>query len=264
MNRFRYAARVALYLYSFAVFGLMCVLFLPVAVPVSLLPKSWRLKCRPWVRTIVQKGFTFIRWHCRVTGFATMKVIDHRGDRRSPLMIANHLSMFDIVLLFGFMPGIQTLVNSKFAMNPLLRPTIQAAGYIPLDVKRPLDGVRAFEELEKSLGAGEEVALFPEGTRSETGQLSTLKKGPFRLAEELGIAPGYIFFTCNQPFLNRAAFFPRSGGEVVLEAHLFPPSEDLLGQDAEAWKKDFIAKYQSFQKSSLALTWNRNKDEHGA
>ncbi|MBC7659154.1 MAG: 1-acyl-sn-glycerol-3-phosphate acyltransferase [Chitinophagaceae bacterium] len=259
MNRIVYAARVALYLYSFFIFGLMCILFLPLVLPVAILPRVLREKRHVAVRKIVQLGFAFIRWHCRMTGFGTMKIIDHREDKKSPLLIANHISMFDIVLLFGFVPGIQTLVNSKFVRNPLLWPTITAAGYIPVNLQRPLDGARAFEALGSSLQRGEAVVLFPEGTRSVTGDLATLKKGPFRLAEDLGMTPDYVFFTSNQAFLNRAAFFPKGAEGVILEAHLFNSSDGSHIRSAKAWQSDFIKRYKDFQASDRALAWNRTK-----
>lgn len=246
--------RVILYLYSFAFFAFICLLFVPIALPSALAPQSLRRRLEPLARRIAHQVFAFVRWHCRLSGFATMRLIDHRQGSQSRLWIANHLSMFDIVLLFSFVPGIQTLVNAKFFANPLLWPLIRATGYIPLRVDRPADGVRAFTELEECLSRGQTVVIFPEGTRSADGRLGPMKKGPFRLATDHGIQPNFVFFTCNQPFLNRAAFFPKKAGPVILEAHLYAAP---AASEGDSWLSVFLEEYKKFTGSRDALAWNR-------
>ncbi|RYZ51763.1 MAG: 1-acyl-sn-glycerol-3-phosphate acyltransferase [Proteobacteria bacterium] len=260
MNKIIYLGRVLIYLYGFFVFGLLCLLSLPLGLPLALLPLSWRRRIHPYVRHVVYQGFRFVRWHCRITGFVTMTLFDHRQGPKSRLLIANHISMFDIVMLFGLIDGVQSLVHAKFAQNPLLWSTVRAASYIPIDPKKPIDGVRAFEELEYSLREGQTVALFPEGTRSGTGSLGRLKMGPFRLASDLKIVPDFIFFTSNQAFLNPAAFFPRSRGGVRLEAHLVSGDQALLASDEKSWQDHFLKTYSEFVRSERALPWNRPKD----
>lgn len=260
MNRLFFAWRVLIYLYGFFVFGLLCLLSLPLGLPLALLPLQWRRRLHPFTRHVVYQGFRFVRWHCRNTGFATMTLIDHREGPKSSLLIANHISMFDIVMLFGLIDGVQTLVHAKFAQNPLLWSTVRAGTYIPIDPSKPIDGLRAFEELEYSLKAGQTVALFPEGTRSKTGGLGRLKMGPFRLASDLKLVPDFIFFTSNQAFLNPAAFFPRGRGMVRLEAHIVSGDQALLAGDEKSWQDHFLQKYSDFVRSDLALAWTRPKD----
>jgi 1-acyl-sn-glycerol-3-phosphate acyltransferase len=263
MSKLFYSWRVIVYVYGFCVFGVLCLLSLPWALPLALLPRASRQKFYPLVRHIVFQGFRFVRWHCEVTGFVTMTLIDHRQGPRSRLLIANHISMFDIVMLFGLIDGVQSLVHAKFAQNPLLWATVRAASYIPINPSKPMDGARAYEELEYSLKNGETVALFPEGTRSKTGGLGRLKMGPFRLAQDLGLVPDYIFFTSNQAFLNPAAFFPRARGKIRLEAHIFSGTEAPVASDEKNWQNQFLRKYEEFVHSDLALAWNRPREKSG-
>lgn len=249
--------RRLLYAYSFALFGFLCLIFCPFVLPLALLPARWSRKCRGLTRTITHKTFVFVRWHCNLSGFASMHLSDRSEGRRGLLLVANHLSMFDIVLLFSYFKNIHTLVNAKFTRNPLLWPIIRAAGYIPLRTDSPEDGSLAYEQLRELLRSGQHLVLFPEGTRSASGQLGPLKKGPFRLASELQIPITPIFFTCNQPFLNRRAFVPREPGGVKLEAYLMPQLDHGLDFKAQDVQRDFLSAYEAFIHSPLALSWNR-------
>ena len=252
--------RKILYAYSFGVFGVLCLLLTPFAFPLALLPKGLRKPFQKVIRRITYMGFGFVRWHCHITGFASMRFIDHSGGRSSRLLVANHLSMFDIVLLFSFLPHVQTLVHAKFASNPLLWAIIRTCGYIPIQPTSSAEGVQAYQLLRESLLENHTLVLFPEGTRSEDGRLGPMKKGPFRLAAELQIPISPVFFTCTQPFLNRRAFVPREPGPVVLEAHVYPPLEPLEGRplDAAEMRLAFEKAYADFICSDQVLAWNRS------
>ncbi len=247
------------YCYGFFVFGLMCFLFMPITLPLALFPESMRRRVQPLIRAITHKAFIFVRWHCQVTGFARMELHDLSQGHDTQLLVANHISMFDIVLLFAFFPDIHTLVNAKFLNNPLLWPIIRSCGYISLRTDRPDEGFRTFQEMMEILQAGGRLVLFPEGTRSSDGRLGPLKNGPFRLAADSQIPITPVFFTSNQPFLNRRAFFPREKGPVLLRAYIMPACRMQAGewQDARAARAEFIRAYEEFVRSDLALDWNR-------
>lgn len=251
--------RTVIYGYGFFVFGLMCFCFLPIVLPLAFLPARVRKPLQRWIRAITHLSFVFVRWHCKLTGFATMKLFDQSRGDMSPLLVANHLSMFDIVLLFSYFPDIHTLVNAKFMSNPLLWPIIRACGYVALRTDSAAEGYQAYRELAAMLEAGERLVLFPEGTRSSDGRLGPLKSGPFRLAAELKIPMTPVFFTCNQPFLNRHSFIPREPGPVLLYAYIGPALRPATDQDmdAKSARTDFMQAYEAFTRSDLALAWNK-------
>jgi 1-acyl-sn-glycerol-3-phosphate acyltransferase len=173
--------------------------------------------------------------------------------------------MFDIVLLFSYFPDIHTLVNAKFLNNPLLWPIIRACGYVSLRTESAGDGYRAFDALAEILRSGGQLVLFPEGTRSSDGRLGPLKNGPFRLAADFQIPITPLLFTCNQPFLNRQAFFPREPGCVRLNAYIKPALRPTSGQPIEAKeaRQDFIRAYEDFIRSDQVLAWNRAPQKEG-
>lgn len=236
MNRFRYYGRVVNYLVGFSVYGLLCLLMMPIAFLLLFCPADF---AKEWGRFLVMKAFAFVRWWCRKTSFVDMRLIDHTSGQHGQLLVANHLTMFDIVLLFGFIPKLQSLVNAKFARNPLMYLVVKACRYIPIEPGDAAQGMQAFGRLEESLLNGEPVALFPEGTRSANGNLGRLKKGAFRLAEKASVS--FVYFRYSQPFLNKQAFFPRTSERVVLEAHVF----EGFAIDGD-WELGFRKGYEDF------------------
>ncbi len=103
---------------------------------------------------------------------------------RGPVVYAsNHSSMFDIWALAATLPGSTRFVGKEELVRiPLLGRAMHAAGHITIDraVKK-----RAFEAYDKAAGTirrGFSAVVFPEGTRSRTGELLPFKNAPFALA----------------------------------------------------------------------------------
>lgn len=110
--------------------------------------------------------------------------------RRSQILVANHVSWFDVLALAGYTPGRYVFVAKKeVAKVPLFGRAVSACGHIYIDREdhqkalASMDVVR--ERLEKERPT---VIMFPEGTRSETGELQRFKKGAFVLAIQTGSA----------------------------------------------------------------------------
>ena len=87
--------------------------------------------------------------------------------RRGPrLVVANHDSLFDGVLLSLFLPGEPTVVVAPEALrHPLVRVLQRAVHFVVLDPARPLALKRLIRQVQK----GETVAVFPQARVSTTG-----------------------------------------------------------------------------------------------
>ncbi|MGZ5094282.1 MAG: 1-acyl-sn-glycerol-3-phosphate acyltransferase, partial [Burkholderiales bacterium] len=87
-----------------------------------------------------------------------------RGGRK--LVIANHDSLLDGVLLGLFLPGLATVVVTPEALrHPLVRLFRGTLRFLVLDPARPL----AVKRLIRQVQRGEVVAIFPQGRVSTTG-----------------------------------------------------------------------------------------------
>lgn len=108
-------------------------------------------------------------------------------DRRGPyVVVCNHVSLADVVIV-GSLPW-ETKWVSKIAVFriPLLGLMMRMAGDIPVRRRDVESRARAYDRLKAWIERGASVNIFPEGTRSKTGELLPFRNGAFRLALETG------------------------------------------------------------------------------
>jgi 1-acyl-sn-glycerol-3-phosphate acyltransferase len=120
-------------------------------------------------------------WSLRVTG-------KERLPWRGPaVLVANHVSLIDILVLFGLWRPFKWVSKAENFKIPFIGWGMTLNAYVPL-VRGDRESVLAmFERCRELLKAGSAVLLFPEGTRSKDGQLKAFKDGAFELAVERGV-----------------------------------------------------------------------------
>ena len=120
-----------------------------------------------------------------ILGVIRVKV--HGRERlRAPgrLIIANHPTLIDAVLLLSLLPTTDCVVKASHTQNFWLKHTVAATGYIP-NVRGP----RLVEECVRRLRVGRNVLIFPEGTRSPRGGLGPFARGAAHIAIGSGLDP---------------------------------------------------------------------------
>ena len=118
---------------------------------------------------------------------------------RPVIYVSNHSSMFDIWALSATLPGsVRFLAKQELFKIPLLGPAMRAAGHIPIDRAARKKAFEAYDAVGKMIRAGfSSPVVFPEGTRSRTGELLPFKNAPFGLAiaAQVPIVPVYVHHT---------------------------------------------------------------------
>jgi 1-acyl-sn-glycerol-3-phosphate acyltransferase len=123
-----------------------------------------------------------------------------RIPRDQPVIyVSNHSSMFDIWALSATLPGSVRFVAKKELFRiPLLGGAMRAAGHIPIDRAVRKKAFEAYDEAARMIQRGTSCpVVFPEGTRSRTGELLPFKNAPFGLAiaAQVPIVPVYVHHT---------------------------------------------------------------------
>ncbi len=103
--------------------------------------------------------------------------LDHREmaalrDPTGVIFAANHPTFIDAIFLFSLLDAVFCVVKSSIRRHAILAPITRAAGYLPADA--PL---RLVQECCERLGRGENLLVFPEGTRSAGPRLQRFKAG---------------------------------------------------------------------------------------
>ncbi len=171
--------------WAWLVLGLCVVLWLPMMAAAFLLTRPFDAG-RYWV------GFLFRRigvvmavlnpiWRFRCSG------VPLANPRRPYVVVSNHESFVDILLISNLPWEMKWLSKVELFKIPFLGWEMRLAGDIPL--KRGF-GPSAFEAIQRcreTLARRVSVMIFPEGTRSRTGEMLPFKEGAFRLAIEAGV-----------------------------------------------------------------------------
>ncbi len=159
-------------------------------------------------------------------------------DRRV-LYIGNHLSIFDVVLTYSMMPGVTGYISKDVLKKvPLLKTWMDRTYCLFLDRSDIKAGMKtiltAIDYVKKDQAS---IFIFPEGTRSTTGELQEFKGGSFKIATRTGcpIVPVAItntskIFEDHKPFIR--------GTKVVITF-----CEPIYLDKLEPEKKKHIAEY---------------------
>jgi 1-acyl-sn-glycerol-3-phosphate acyltransferase len=103
------------------------------------------------------------------------------------VVMPNHTSNLDAAILFGLIDvQPKAVVKKELYAFPFVHYCLRFAGFIEIDRKDPIQAKQAIARAVASLKAGSTFIIFPEGTRSRTGELGPFKKGAFVVAIEAG------------------------------------------------------------------------------
>jgi 1-acyl-sn-glycerol-3-phosphate acyltransferase len=107
------------------------------------------------------------------------------GDARNTVIVSNHASHLDAPVLFLALgvPFVALAKREVFEI-PFFSAVIRRAGFIPIQRGDRAEAVGAMARMVSALRGGASVLVFPEGTRSPTGELGAFKKGGFLAAVE--------------------------------------------------------------------------------
>ena len=196
LARLSRAARTGI---AFATFGLAGILFALCVAPVlRCLPGSAREREFRGQR-LVHHWFRFFVRFMQGLGLHSVR-IEGAERLREPgqLVVANHPTLLDVVLLVAQMPQADCVVKRAAWSNPFMRWVVQAAGYVPNDL-----GEGLIEACATRLAAGRTLLLFPEGTRSPERGLGPFQRGTAHVALRAGRPILPVFIHCDPPTLMR-------------------------------------------------------------
>jgi 1-acyl-sn-glycerol-3-phosphate acyltransferase len=110
---------------------------------------------------------------------------EHVDPRRSYVFMANHQSLFDTAVLIHTLPvSFRFVAKRELTRIPFFGWALAASDHVLIDRSHRERSVRSLRRAAERIRTGTSVIIFPEGTRSSTGELGEFKSGGFHLAIE--------------------------------------------------------------------------------
>ncbi|EPW3924537.1 phospholipid/glycerol acyltransferase [Enterobacter sp. BIDMC92] len=186
--------------FCFALFGLGGLLLSLVWFNLLLIFQRDGAKRRRLARRSISASFRLFLAVVRGTG-----VLDYRFNNldvlraeRGCLVIANHPSLLDYVILASVMNETDCLVKSALLHNPFVSGVIRAADYLINSEAETL--LRASQQ---RLAQGDTLLIFPEGTRTRVGEAITLQRGAANIAVRCNRSLRVVVIHCSERMLDK-------------------------------------------------------------
>jgi len=153
--------------------------------------------------------------------------LENLQHMRGKLVICNHPSLLDVVILISRLKNIQCVVNNKLWSNLFVGIVVRSAGYIRNDI----DPQSFLHQCKQMLNRGENIIIFPEGTRSIPGRPIKMCRGVAHVAlcaeadiQALTLHCTYVWLTKGAKWYDipprRTNFFLKSGPQFSYKNYM--------------------------------------------
>jgi 1-acyl-sn-glycerol-3-phosphate acyltransferase len=188
--------------FSFFVFGLAGLVLGFVVFPILrvVIPNEQRRQARS--RELLRWAF-----RCHIAVMSGVGIIRYsfsgleRLERRGLLIMSNHPSLIDAVLLMAFIRNADCVIDAALLGNKYTRGAVRAVGFIP---NQPA-GLPLVDACLASLDSGANLLFFPEARRTTPGQPMQLTRGAAQVAVRGGRDVTPVIIHCTPPHLTRGA-----------------------------------------------------------
>jgi len=163
-----------------------------------------------------------VTW-ARILAFMTpMRVTvegrEHANRGQSYVVVSNHQSQYDILLIYGWLDlDLKWVMKQELRKIPGIGFGCEKAGHIFIDRSSPRKAREAVSAALERLGDGVGILFFAEGTRSRDGRLLPFKKGAFRIAieQQLPILPVTLVGTRDILPAKTLRLYPGHGTMII-------------------------------------------------
>ncbi len=126
------------------------------------------------------------------------------------VIVANHPTFIDIVILIGLIPNSTCLAKKATLKNPFFRNIVKSI-YIINDI----DLEKLKEDSAKYLSEGFNIVIFPSGTRTKPDEDFKIHKGSSAIALNSGVEIIPVKITTDIPFLQKGQLFCDMGAKTA-------------------------------------------------
>jgi 1-acyl-sn-glycerol-3-phosphate acyltransferase len=125
----------------------------------------------------IERKFTQISFRLLGINF-DVKGLENIPDDEPVIFVSNHQSLIDIKLSIAAIPRNFSFISKDILFKiPILGKYMKTSGHISIRRSDERNAYGTLNEVVKKLDGGKSIIFFPEGTRSESGELGKFKRG---------------------------------------------------------------------------------------
>jgi len=164
---------------------------------------------------VIQHGFARL-WARMILGtigaYITVEGLERIDTSRAHVYVVNHLSAIDIPVLYAALPfQFRILAKRELFRYPFMGWHLRRSGQIPVVLDNPKASIRSLQLAVNAVKKNMSLLVFPEGGRSEDGQLQPFMGGAFFAAirAQADIVPMVLLGTYETLKMNSFHIRPR-------------------------------------------------------
>ena len=151
----------------------------PLIIVVTLFTAIFTILCFPWKNGKVPRAVQ-VFWSRSVLWFLLIPIKvtgqENVDPKQSYVFVANHQSFLDVFAVYGWLPNnFKWLMKKEIRKVPFVGTACAVAGHIFVDRSNPRAALQSMDHIKKELVDGISTVIFPEGTRTKTGEMGRFK-----------------------------------------------------------------------------------------
>jgi 1-acyl-sn-glycerol-3-phosphate acyltransferase len=214
------------------------------------------IACLPTVLFFPARGTCAVGriWSWLVLKVCNVRVQTHGLDgldsSRGYLVLSNHTSFMDAVVLYRVMPfPFRVVAKRELTFIPVFGQVLWLGAAIIVDRGNRAKAIKSVQRARRAIEKGQSILIFPEGTRTPEGEIGSLKKGAFYMATEAEVPILPIGIQGSGPCLPRGSISVRpgtinfsAGKPIGVEGYpANPEGRKALLEEVEARLRELVA-----------------------
>jgi 1-acyl-sn-glycerol-3-phosphate acyltransferase len=173
-----------------------------------------------------------------ITPGLDVKITEDVSRLRSAVVVSNHRSYLDPLLMISIFKRHKTIVKGIFFRIPIMRWVMKSGGYIPFVREGELRGVmiEGIQTMPQFFKDGGVLFIFPEGKRSRDGALGSFQKGAFAIADKCAVPVEVIYIDNSDRLFTPGRFFFNTCIKNTITVEWLGTIQPVQGQGMKAKK----------------------------
>jgi 1-acyl-sn-glycerol-3-phosphate acyltransferase len=194
------------YVISVATYIAMHLLFSVLWVPLAVLllhggARRWFLKVA-FHRSLAFFVLHYWRW-LRMYRIAEISGLERALAQGPAVYVSNHRGRIDGLFILSLVPNTGVVMKASYIRQPLFATFARWLDFVSVDADAVSGLGQSVERCRQVLGAGRNLLVFPEGTRSPGARLLPFRDTAFRLAQATGVPVVPVVVHTDTPVLGK-------------------------------------------------------------